>query len=64
MDKLKIFKKTGMLIEREIEAGSMMLSLRCVEKIEEKLRRLLLVIKYLGWMEEFDEYIMTFQHLA
>lgn len=64
MDKLKIFKKAGMLIEREIEAGSMMLSLRCVEKIEEKLRRLLLVIKYLGWMEEFDEYIMTFQHLA
>lgn len=63
-DKQKLFKRAAMLIEREIEVSAQMLA-ECnyIRKVKKKMYRLLLEIRYHGWEEDFDEYVMTFQHL-
>lgn len=63
-DKQKLFKRAAMLIEIQLEMSAQMLT-ECsyIRRAKEKLRRLLLEIAYHGWEEDFDEYVMTFQHL-
>ena len=62
-DKQKLFKRAAMAIEREIEASEQMLNCSYIQKAKKKLHRLLQIIHRLGWEDDFDEYVMTWQHL-